>query len=175
MAVAAVGVALPAGAGAGLSGVLTLYEPNPVVIPNGAGAARMSFEDPNGGDADSVTVGFRVRHSRTQQLDISVKDPDGDRVSLSEGETKGEDLGTGGCPEQNPDTAKFTSFRQTMAQPLSAGTAPYTGYFLPHESLAAVTGPYGPGNWTLIVKDTHGGVAGKLRCGYVRLSFGPGR
>jgi hypothetical protein len=135
----------------------------------------MSFEDPNGGDADSVTVGFRVRHSRTQQLDISVKDPDGDRVSLSEGETKGEDLGTGGCPEQNPDTAKFTSFRQTMAQPLSAGTAPYTGYFLPHESLAAVTGPYGPGNWTLIVKDTHGGVAGKLRCGYVRLSFGPGR
>ncbi|MGI9020514.1 MAG: hypothetical protein ACR2G3_07385 [Solirubrobacterales bacterium] len=172
----AVAVALPGGAAArGLTSVFTIYEPDPVVIPNGAGAARIAFEDPNGGQADTVTVGLRVRHERTQQLNLSVRDPDGERVSLSEGDTRGENLGISPCPdpEPSPPVENFTSFRDTGASPIASASAPYVGYFLPREPLSALAGDYPPGSFTLIVKDTRGGVSGKLLCAYLRITDAP--
>lgn len=165
---------LPAGAGAGLTGVAQYYEHDPVKIPNGSGAARMVFEENALDNTGSVSVAVRVRHERTQQLELSLKAPDGTKVSLSEGETHGEDLGVGPCPAQ-PDAPDMTTFRDASAQPLASGSAPYTGNFLPHEPLAAFPEDFPAGHWVITVRDTQGGASGKLLCGYIRVPYDPGR
>jgi hypothetical protein len=165
---------LPAGAGAGLTEVMLLYGHDPVVIPNGHDAAKMSFD----ADSSTRTVGavrpnFRIRHDRTQQLELWLKGPSGDKVLLSDHETQGQNLGHGSCgPDYN--SVDFTGFDQSASQGLDAGSAPYAGYWLPNESLSPLTGASHEGRWTLIVKDTNpGGDKGKLLCGLVAISLPP--
>lgn len=167
-------LALPAGAGAGLTAILYLYDHDPVAIPNGHGAAKMSFDlPPSTRMVSSVRPNFRIRHDRTQQLKLLVKGPNGETVLLSDGETRGENLGSGPCGE-DPDVVDFTGFADSASEGLEAGSAPYVGYWLPNEPLSALTGISQEGRWTLIVKDTNpGGEKGKLLCGLIILTLPP--
>jgi subtilisin-like proprotein convertase family protein len=176
LAVAAVclGTILSSPAAAGLTGVLQLHETEAVRIPDGQGSARMTWTDDDWPTAGSVTVQLRVRHERTQQLDLALRAPDGDKVALSRGDTRGENLGTGPCVEGDPDATVYTGFRATSAQDLSSGSAPYADFFFPVESLAPMTGDPGPGSWQLIVKDTKEGTTGSLKCALVRIGYDSG-
>jgi hypothetical protein len=169
-----VGAIFSSSAGAGLSGVLRLHNTDSVQIPDGHGSARMSWTDSDWPTAGSVTIRLRVRHERTQQLDLSLRAPDGEKVALSQGDTRGENLGKGPCVEGDPGATEYTGFRSSEAQDLSSGSAPYLGYFYPVGSLEAVTGDPGPGSWQLIVKDTRDGTGGTLKCAVLDLAFGPG-
>ena len=66
-AAAAVG-ALAGPASAGLMAVLSIYEKGPVAIPNGSGAARLTFPA-RADDIGTPQLGIRVRHTRTQLTD----------------------------------------------------------------------------------------------------------
>lgn len=176
LAVAAVclGTILSSPAAAGLTGVLQLHETEAVRIPDGHGAARMTWTSDDWPTAGSVTIQLRVRHERTQQLDLALRAPDGDKVALSRGDTRGENLGTGPCVEGEPDATGYTGFRATFAQELSSGSAPYANFFFPVESLAPMTGDPGPGSWQLIVKDTKEGTGGSLKCALLQIAYDSG-
>lgn len=176
LAVAAVclGTILSGPATAGLTGVLQLHETEAVRIPDGHGAARMTWTSDDWPTTGSVTIQLRVRHERTQQLDLALRAPDGDKVALSRGDTRGENLGTGPCVEGEPGATAYTGFRATFAQELSSGSAPYANFFLPVESLAPMTGDPGPGSWQLIVKDTREGTGGSLKCALLQIGYDSG-
>lgn len=165
---------LPGSATAGLTAVISLYENEAVAIPNGHGAAKMPLAMSNSSRmVGSVSANFRVRHDRTQQLKLLLKGPNGVKVLLSDGETRGENLGEGHCGD-DPDAVDFTGFRASGPGQLADSSAPYVGYFFPNESLSGLTGIPPEGDWTLIVKDTRSqGDAGKLLCGLVVLSLPP--
>jgi hypothetical protein len=95
-----VALVLPAIASAGVSEQAVLYSHDPVTIPNGHGAAKMTFTmDPTERTLGSVDANFRVRHARTQQLRLILKAPNGERVLLSDGDTHGENLGERRCTD----------------------------------------------------------------------------
>ena len=163
--------ALPVGsASGGLSGVFVLYESDGVRIPNDHSSARLSFEVPSE-DIGSVAAAFRIRHERTQQLKLFVKAPGVPAVLLSKGDTKGENLGVAPCPESTTSDDNFTNISDSASNPLSSGTAPYVGDFLPRKSMSALEGTRPQGTWSLIVKDTAGGPSGKLMCGMIQIAL----
>ncbi len=162
-----------AGAPAGLTGIVYLYENDPIAIPNGQGAAKMSFPGPQVANSGGVSVGLRVRHERTQQLEVLVKGPNGSVVELSRRDTRGENLGTGPCRDNEPTSASYTHFRDISSDDISAASAPYVGTYTPREPLAVFTSPIPAGSWKLIVKDTRGGADGKLMCGLIRIPYNP--
>ena len=164
---------IAAPAPAGLSGVSINYENDPIAIPNGHGAARMIFDEGGLDDTGGVSVGLRVRHSRTQQLDVSLKGPNGSEVELTRGETRGENFGAGRCRDGEFDSADYTSFSDSSSLDIADGTAPYAAIFIPREPLSVFTSPIPAGKWKLIVKDTQGGADGKLLCGIVRIPYDP--
>ena len=170
----ATAMALPPGAGAGLSAVYQLYDNDAVGIPNGHDAAKMSFDLPSSDRmVGSVQPHFRIRHDRTQQLKLSLKGPNGETVLLSNGETHGENLGSGPCGEDF-HTVDFTGFSDSASQNLASGSAPYVGDWLPNEPLSALTDISPEGRWTLIAKDTNsGGEKGRLLCGLLFISLPP--
>jgi hypothetical protein len=170
------GVALPSGASGGLMGIRILYSAKSAPIPDGHGAAKYSFQDSDWPATGSVTAQVRVRHERTQQLDLTLRAPDGDKVALSQGDTHGKNLGRGACDAEDSAAAEYTGFRDTMSQSLSSGSAPYVDWFQPAEPLSSLAGDPGPGKWQLIVKDTRDdGTAGVLKCGIIRIAYNSGR
>jgi subtilisin-like proprotein convertase family protein len=169
----AAGVA-SAPAPAGLQGVLIFYDNKPVAIPNGQGSARMTFEDNGQDDTGGVSVGVRVRHERTQQLEVSVRGPNGTSVELTQpGDTRGENLGTGRCLDDEYDSAQLTYFADFSSNDIGSATAPYAGTFQPRQALSAFTSPIPEGRWRVIVKDTQGGAEGKLMCAVIRVPYDP--
>ena len=176
IAVAASTIALvaPLSASGGLTAVEVLYERSGIEIPNGHGAATMTFNaDPSTRTVSNVIARFRVRHEQTRQLKLLVKSPAGEKVLVSDGETHGPDLGSGRCRKSSSNVV-FTGFTDGASQELADSSAPYPGDFKPHEPLAPLTGDHPDGKWSLIVKDTNpAGDPGTFRCGEVRLALPP--
>lgn len=163
-------VALPLGsASAGLTQIQLLPFLDSVRIPNGHGSARLSL-DAEELNVNSVTAGFRIRHEKTQQLKLLVKAPGVPAVVVSNGDTKGKNLGAGPCAEPSPDPAGLTNFTDFASDPPSSGTAPYLGNFLPRQPLSLLSGFRPAGTWSLIVKDKKGGPSGKFQCGLIQVS-----
>ena len=169
LAMSIAGVVTAAPAPGGLTGVFLLYEKGPEAIPNGSGAARLKFQMP-AEDTAGVSAGVRVRHPRTQQLEISLKSPNGEVADLTRHDTRGENLGAHACPDgRDPEGVDFTEFSDNASEETENGMAPYLGVFLPRQPIAPLTGSVPEGHWTLIVRDTKGGADGKLLCGLVRV------
>ena len=167
--------ALPGSAPAGLTAVFVINNDDSVAIPNGSGAARMSFDlTPAGGEVDAISTAVRVQHTRTQQLELYLKGPNAIKVPLSLGDTNGEHLGTGPCVTGTTSPTTYTGFRESSAQQLSSGTAPYEGYWIPREPLSVFLNQPMAAVWKLIVRDVSGGPAGKLKCGNLTISDSPG-
>ena len=130
-------------------------------------------------DVDAMV---RVRHPQTKQLSVKVKGPDGTKVKLSKGDTKGENLGQGACkdpPQQSDDFPDFTVFDDDATDELSAGSAPYaSGFepsydgnsFLPRGDLLAFDGIDSVGKWRITVKDTVNGREGDFLCARIAVS-----
>ena len=181
----------PATADAG-SGTAFFYERHAVEIPDGHGSAEVKFSallpmdiDPT---IDDVNLTLRVKHPRTRDLEITLKRPDFDYmamgpqaqekvVTLSDHDTRGKNLGRGRCPGGDPEgpKASHTTFDDAAASAISAGNPPYEGVFDPTEPLTSFNGYHAAPEpdrekWTLRIRDTDGGKAGRVLCAGLFLS-----
>jgi subtilisin-like proprotein convertase family protein len=157
---------------AALHSVLELHSESPIKIPNGSGAARMTFNatQQTGNAVGGIVVDVRVRHEQTHQLEVYVKGPSGPAVALVSHETRGADYGSGQCQSDHPSETLFTRFYDGASSAISTGTQPYTGGWLPHDSLAGFATASIAGTWSIIVKDTHpSGHSGTLKCGMIEI------
>jgi subtilisin-like proprotein convertase family protein len=91
---------------------------------------------------NNVTVAIgSLTHSFVSDLQIELTSPQGTTVRLFDR------AGSSG------DNLANTVFDDAAATPIAAGTAPFTGSFIPSQPLAAFKGERANGNWTLTVRD----------------------
>ena len=117
---------------------------NSTVVPisTGAGATYTSIINvPGGGDIIDVNVTINITHTWVSDLDISLISPAGTIVELTS------DNGDDGNNYIN------TVFDQQATTPITSGTPPFTGTFLPEGNLSNLNGQDAAGNWTLRVVD----------------------
>ena len=80
--------------------------------------------------------------------------PDGTRITL---------FATGSLSGQNLTNTVFNSqVSSPSAPPITAGIAPYSGTFLPAQSLAGLAGKSLNGPWTLLITNSIAGATGTL-------------
>ena len=108
-----------------------------------------------------VTVSLYITHGADADLDLYLIGPDGTMVELStDNGGSGTDYGTScGVP---------TTFNDSAATPIVAGSAPFLGIFHPEGRLADFQGKAGAevnGTWQLVaMDDTANGISGQLKC-----------
>ncbi|TND09481.1 MAG: Spore coat protein CotH [Bacteroidetes bacterium] len=101
------------------------------------------------GLATSIDTGFglcqvciNITHTYIGDLDVYLVSPSGDSIMLSNNQGGGGDNYTGTC------------FRMDAPTAVTAGTAPYTGNYVPENSLNLFNDGQDPnGTWTLCVRD----------------------
>ncbi|MBP7809015.1 MAG: proprotein convertase P-domain-containing protein [Bacteroidia bacterium] len=96
-----------------------------------------------------TSVRISISHTYNQDLDISLKAPNGTIIDLSS-----DNGGTG-------DNYTNTSFGYTGG-PITSGSAPFTGSFTPEQSFSNFTGTTNNGTWSLIVADDASADVGTL-------------
>jgi hypothetical protein len=106
-----------------------------------------------------VGVSLWLTHPVDADLNISLISPDGVLVDLSSGNGGGANFGTSCSPD-----ASRTTFDDSAATSITAGSPPFVGTFRPEGSLASLIGGTANGNWRLRVTDNFGGSLGALRC-----------
>jgi subtilisin-like proprotein convertase family protein len=98
-----------------------------------------------------LSVCLNITHTYDSDLDVYLESPDGTRVMLFSGIGGGDDNFTGTCLSDAATTA------------IVAGSAPFSGTFLPMDVLGNVNnGQAGNGSWKLRITDTYGQDAGTL-------------
>ncbi|HLG33800.1 MAG TPA: proprotein convertase P-domain-containing protein [Bacteroidia bacterium] len=104
-----------------------------------------------------------ISHTYDSDLIIKIKSPDGNVFILSNRRGGGGDDFSGTC------------FRGNGAQgPISAGTAPFSGVYMPDVNLASVNNGQNPnGTWWLIVVDTAGTDTGNVNSMTIRFGNSP--
>jgi subtilisin family serine protease/subtilisin-like proprotein convertase family protein len=88
-----------------------------------------------------VDVVIDITHTWDADLQISAIAPDGTRVLLADNRGS------------NGDDFSGTTFDDQASSPISAGSAPFSGSYIPEESLAAFNSATVNGTWTLEVAD----------------------
>lgn len=99
---------------------------------------------------EDVNVRINLTHTWASDLDISLIAPDGTEVELTS------DNGSSG------DNYTDTVFDQEASMPITSGTAPFTGTFIPEGDLSSLNGITSQGDWTLSITDDAGGDGGEL-------------
>lgn len=89
----------------------------------------------------SIRVKLNVDHSYTADLSISLISPDDQRLNLV--------TNTGG----SGDNFRETILDDSASLNISEGQAPFTGSFIPNESLSLFEGQQANGEWTLEIRD----------------------
>jgi len=97
-----------------------------------------------------VNVTLNINHTYDGDLDISLRCPNGTVIVLST-----DNGGTG-------DNYINTVFSPTATTNVTAGTAPFTGTFLPEQLFSGLSGCTLNGTWSLLVADDGGGDIGTL-------------
>jgi subtilisin-like proprotein convertase family protein len=103
-----------------------------------------------GAVVEDVNVTLDLSHTFDSDLVLTLISPTGLSVQLASG------VGGSG------DNFSNTTFDDEAGTPIAAGTAPFTGSFIPASPLSAFDGGPVDGTWTLEVKDTVGGDVGTL-------------
>ncbi len=97
-----------------------------------------------------VNVTINITHTWVSDLDITLTSPTGTIVDLSTGNGSSDDNYTN------------TVFDQEADDPITGGTAPFTGSFIPEGDLSTIYGELSAGDWLLTVTDTENGDGGSL-------------
>jgi subtilisin-like proprotein convertase family protein len=97
-----------------------------------------------------VNVGITIPHTFTADLDIFLTSPSGTVVELS--------TDNGGSANDYIDTV----FDQEATSPITTGSAPFTGSFVPEDDLSTLYGEFSAGIWTLSVTDDAGQDGGSI-------------
>jgi subtilisin-like proprotein convertase family protein len=170
---------VPAGTLAGQAG----FSPNPDLTP--AAATTQVFSTPGpiaindlttinipvnvpiAGLVTDVDVLIRLDHTFDGDLILSVLDPFGRQVVLSQNRGGGGDnFGTGA----NDCTGTPTTFDDEAPTPISAGVAPFSGSFRPEGLLSTFDGRGMNGTWQIRIADVVGGDSGTVGCVSLRIT-----
>lgn len=104
------------------------------------GSSIINVSSSCGTAAEIVSVKVNINHLWVEDLDISLIAPNGSTINLSSD--------NGGSGESYINTV----FTTTGLMPITLGTAPFTGNYIPEEPFSNLTGS-AVGNWTLKVVD----------------------
>jgi subtilisin-like proprotein convertase family protein len=111
----------------------------------------------------NVTATVHITHTFDSDLTISLVGPDGTTVPLAAHRgSSGDNYGSACTP-----TTSRTTFDDSVANPISVGTAPFVGSFRPEQPLASFNGKSGSGangTWKLRVSDDANLDTGTLLC-----------
>ncbi len=103
------------------------------------------------GEAQIMSVCVNLEHKASEDVILQLQSPAGTIVNLS---------------VQNGSLANDylqTCFTASATTPISAGSAPFTGDFLPEESFNAFNGENLTGDWRLLVSDASNGFDGRMQ------------
>jgi subtilisin-like proprotein convertase family protein len=104
-----------------------------------------------------VNVQVRLNHTADQDLQISLFAPDGTLVALSQNYGgAGQNYGSGATNCKGA----FTTFDDEASTPISAGSAPFVGAYIPDTPLLQLDGRQARGTWKLTVRDQLAGDEG---------------
>jgi subtilisin-like proprotein convertase family protein len=136
-------------------------------IPD-VGSVESAITVPDAGPVSFVAVGVRIVHPRDSDLSLSLVSPGGVEVALSTKEGGGgANFGDGpkGC------SGGLTWFESAGGlDPISTGSAPFSDFYAPEQSLRRFEGREARGNWRLRMTDDTPGAAGVLLCWQLELS-----
>jgi subtilisin-like proprotein convertase family protein len=162
-------------------GTVFSYHDGPKAIPDGHDKAVFKLPVALIGSSMTVTdvnVNLRVNHPSTHDLTLLVQSPTGEKVTVSQHNTTGKNLGQGPkCPEEPlplfpmPVFPDWTTLDDASGFPLSSGSAPYPDTYHPHRPLADFNGKQANGTWKLIAKDTKEGKKGSIQCAMLVIPF----
>jgi subtilisin-like proprotein convertase family protein len=128
---------------------------NSTVVPISTGSGGQVYTSiiniPSGGNITDVNVTIDVTHTWDGDLDITLTSPVNTIVELS--------TGNGGSGDNYTNTV----FDMDGANgPITGGTSPFTGSFIPEGDLSTFNGQDPLGDWTLTITDTANGDGGQL-------------
>lgn len=131
-----------------------------VAIPDG-GSVEVPIEVGSVGNFVSAVAKVRLDHTYDSDLKIDLVSPTGQVVALSNQRGgSGDNYGSG----PNDCTGTFTTFRDDVATPISAGTAPLAGNFKPEQPLGGLFRLPTEGTWKLRVADLFTADTGTIGC-----------
>lgn len=102
-----------------------------------------------------------ITHTYDGDLDISILHPDGTQIELS--------TDNGGTGENYINTR----FDDAASTPITSGSAPFTGSFIPEGNISSLEGKPANGTWTLRVADDAGSDTGTLNAWSVVICGAP--
>ena len=115
-----------------------------------------------------ASVGLRISHTFDRDVTAFLVSPTGlvDPLVLGRGDT-GDNFGTGetGCG------GTMTTFTDTAATAIGAGTTPFAGSFRPESPLAVFAGSRAGGIWRVVVSDSAPGDTGTLHAVTFSLAY----
>ncbi len=117
------------------------------------------------GPVAKVAVSLWLTHPVDSDLTISLVGPNGVVVPLVSGTGSGANFGSACSPD-----ADRTTFDDSAAISITAGSPPFMGTYRPQSPLSALANISGNGNWRLRITDSVGGSLGALRCWSLFLS-----
>lgn len=135
--------------GAGETSVVLDATGLPLSIPD-PGSVNSTIAVPTTGTVTKVAVVLNVTHTWDSDLDISLLPPNGATYDLSS------DNGSLG------DNYTNTVFSSDSANPITGGSAPFTGVYAPETSFATLVGTASAGNWQITVADDSSSDSGQL-------------
>lgn len=119
----------------------------------------LAFTLPTGAVLTGLTVTLDITHTFDADLDILLFGPNGAAIELST------DNGGSG------DNFRMTTFSDGASAAISAGAAPFDGFFRPEQLLALLMPGNAGGNWTLQITDDLGGDTGTLNLWSLTLTY----
>ena len=127
------------------------YSGPPVAIPdNSPTGASVTINVTDVQQIVDLNVRVNITHTFDGDLTLSLTGPDSTTIILSNRR------GSSG------DNFTDTVFDQEAATAIASGTAPFTGSFIPDESLAGYAGKFATGTWTLKVVDSAAADTGSI-------------
>jgi len=111
------------------------------------------------GPLEKVAVSLWLTHPIDSDLSISLISPDGTVVPLTMNLGAGANFGSSCSPDANR-----TTFDDTAATSITAGSPPFVGTFRPQGTLANFINTTPNGNWRLRITDGFNSSLGALRC-----------
>lgn len=111
----------------------------------------------NSSEGKSPVVGVAITHPYCDDITITLTSPAGTTITLTSG--------NGGAG----DNYTSTFFSHSATTPITSGSAPFTGNYLPEESLSAFDGELADGIWTMTIEDTYSADDGTFDLGVFRI------
>jgi subtilisin-like proprotein convertase family protein len=135
------------------------------IADNAAAASRIALPK---GRVKDVDVRVRLIHGRDEDVDLSLLPPAGVPILLSsDNGATGNGYGAGA----NDCTGSFTVFDDASPVAITAAAAPFAGFFVPEQPLAALNGQQMKGPWWFLFVDDAGGNSGVLGCWQLEVTY----